>query len=178
MAKLPSAYAWLAKEPGPRMLREALACYGVRETAGPGNTRDIMAWADEIAGDVRRVYTADSIPWCGLFVAIVAKRAGKPLPSSPLWARAWASWGEAAARAELGDVLVFQRNGGGHVGLYVGEDAAAYHVLGGNQGDAVSIVRIAKSRCIAARRLYATAKPGNVRPVSLTARGRVSTNEG
>lgn len=54
------------------MLREALACYGVRETAGPGNTRDIMAWADEIAGDVRRVYTADSIPWCGLFVALDA----------------------------------------------------------------------------------------------------------
>ena len=159
------------------MLREALACYGVRETVGPGNTREIMAWADEIGGDVRRIYTADSIPWCGLFVAIVAQRAGKPLPSSPLWARAWASWGEAAARAELGDVLVFVRNGGGHVGVYVGEDETAYHVLGGNQGDTVSITRIAKARCIAARRLYATAKPGNVRPVSLTARGRVSTNE-
>lgn len=178
MAKLPTAYAWLAKEPGPKMLREALACYGVRETAGAGNTPEIMRWADYVGPDVRRVYTGDDVPWCGLFVAFVAKRAGKPLPSNPLWARAWQTWGDKAPRAELGDVLVFGRpGGGGHVGLYVGEDATTYAVLGGNQGDAVNIARIAKSRCVAVRRLYAIGKPANVRPVSLTARGRVSTNE-
>ena len=48
-------------------------------------------------------------------------------------------------------MLVFTRPGGGHVGFYVGEDAAAYHILGGNQGDAVTIVRIVKSRYIARR---------------------------
>lgn len=178
MAKLPSAYAWLAKEPGPKMLREALACFGVRETAGAGNTPQIMQWADYLGGDVRRVYTADSIPWCGLFTAFVAQRAGKPLPPSPLWALSWATWGDKAPRAELGDVLVFTRpGGGGHVGLYVGEDATTYSVLGGNQGDAVSIVRVAKSRCVAARRLYAIGKPANVRPVKLSAKGALSTNE-
>jgi hypothetical protein len=50
-----------------------------------------------------------------------------------------------------GAVLVFEREGGGHVGFYVGEDSTHYHVLGGNQGDAVSIVRIARSRSIARR---------------------------
>ena len=35
----------------------------------------------------------------------------------------------------LGDILTFKRNGGGHVGLYVGEDKDCYHVLGGNQGN-------------------------------------------
>lgn len=174
---LPKAYAWLAREPGPNMLAEALKLYGTRETSGPGNTPDIMAWARELGGSVARVYSADAIPWCGLFMAIVASRAGKPLPASPLWARAWATWGEKAPRAELGDVLVFVRKGGGHVGLYVGEDATAYHVLGGNQGDAVSITRIAKSRCIAARRLYAIGKPANVRRIRLSASGRLSTNE-
>ena len=95
------------------MLVEALACYDVRETQGAANAPEIMRWADYIGGDVRRVYMADSIPWCGLFVAFVAKRAGKPLPASPLWARAWASWGDKAPRAELGDVLVFVRSGVG-----------------------------------------------------------------
>lgn len=177
MAELPTAYAWLAREPAPKMLREALACYGVRETAGAGNTPEIMRWADYVGGDVRRVYTADAIPWCGLFVAFCAKRAGKSIPPSPLWALSWATWGDKAPRAELGDVLVFKRPGGGHVGLYVGEDASSYFVLGGNQGDAVSIVRIAKSRCVAVRRLYAIGKPANVRAIKLTAKGALSTNE-
>jgi hypothetical protein len=48
-----------------------------------------------------------------------------------------------APAAALGDVLAFVRNGGGHVGLYVDEDASAYHVLGGNQSDRVSITRVA-----------------------------------
>jgi uncharacterized protein (TIGR02594 family) len=174
---LPKAYAWLASEPGPKMLVEALKLYGTRETAGAGNTPAIMEWARETGGDVARVYSADSVPWCGLFAAIIAKRAGKSLPASPLWARAWATWGDRSPRASLGDVLVFVRPGGGHVGLYVGEDASAYHVLGGNQGDAVSIVRIAKSRCIAARRSYAIAAPANVRVVRLASTGRVSKNE-
>ena len=48
-------------------------------------------------------------------------------------------------------MLVFERDGGGHVGFYVGEDGTHYHVLGGNQDDAVSIAKIAKSRLVASR---------------------------
>lgn len=174
---LPKAFAWLEREPGPTMLLEALKLYGVKETSGPRNTPEIMAWAREIGGGVERVYTADSVPWCGLFVSVIAKRANKPPCAQPLWARAWASWGEKSPRAALGDVLVFVRQGGGHVGLYVGEDAGAYCVLGGNQGDAVSFTWIAKSRCIAARRFYRVAPPANVRPVFLKRSGALSTNE-
>lgn len=174
---VPANFQWLLKEPGPRILVEALKLYGVRETAGPGNTTAIMAWADELGPGVRKVYTADSIPWCGLFMGVVAKRAGKDLPASPLWARAWASWGEKSPQAGLGDVLVFVRNGGGHVGVYIGEDASAYCVLGGNQGDAVSLTWIAKTRCIAVRRQYRTGTPANVRPIRLKRSGALSRNE-
>jgi len=45
-----------------------------------------------------------------------------------------------------GCILTFTRAGGGHVGFYVGEDDTHLHVLGGNQGDAVSITRIARNR--------------------------------
>ena len=48
-------------------------------------------------------------------------------------------------------MLVFDRAGGGHVGFYVGEDLTSYDVLGGNQGDRVSIMRLEKSRCVARR---------------------------
>lgn len=177
MTALPKAYAWLAHEPGPRMILEARRLLGIQETLGPANTPAIMQWAHELGDGVARVYSADSIPWCGLFIAIVAKRAGKALPASPLWARSWASWGEKSPLAALGDVLVFVREGGGHVGLYIGEDHDDYFVLGGNQSDGVNIKRIERSRCIAARRLYRTGPPGNVRQILLSASGEVSTNE-
>ena len=175
--KLPAAYAWLAREAAPRVLVEALALYGTRETAGAANNPTILAWAKETGLD--RDYRSDDVAWCGLFVATVFKRAGFEPVKAPLWARNWAAFGTKADKASLGDVLVFERaGGGGHVGLYVGEDASAYHVLGGNQGDAVSIVRVAKSRCLAVRRCpWRLAQPPAVRPVRLAAGGAISTNE-
>jgi len=177
MAALPSAYAWLSKEPGPRILLEALALYGTVEVPGSGNSPTIMAWAKEVG--LSSVYSADSIPWCGLFAAVIAKRATWEPVKDPLWARNWSTFGQPADRASLGDILVFVRDGGGHVGLYVGEDSAGYyHVLGGNQSDRVCITRIAKSRCIAVRRpKWRIAQPANVRPVILAASGAISTNE-
>lgn len=167
-------YDWLNHEPGPKMLLEALSLLGTKEKLGNANNPRILGWATEagIAG-----YTADSIPWCGLFLGVCAHRAGKALPEKPLWARSWALFGTKSAKASLGDVLVFSRNGGGHVGIYVGEDDGCFHILGGNQGDSVSIVRIAKNRLIAARNHYAVAAPGNVRAIKLAANGRISTNE-
>jgi uncharacterized protein (TIGR02594 family) len=171
---LPKPYAWLTKEPGPKMLKEALKLYGTQEKTGDGNNPEILAWAKEcgIVG-----YSADSVPWCGLFMAVVAWRAGKSIADKPLWAKSWAKWGTQAPHPQIGDVLVFSRPGGGHVGLYVGEDALCYHILGGNQGDAVSIVRISTLRCIAVRRMYSIAAPANVRAVMLVSSGKVSTNE-
>lgn len=170
---LPLAYAWLSAEPGPRMLTEALRLYGTVETPGRQDNPIILAWAKEVGLEN---YTHDETPWCGLLMAVVAKRAGKPVPEKPLWALNWARWGE-PSRPELGAVLAFRRPGGGHVGEYCGEDADAYHVLGGNTRNAVSIARIAKTRLVACRAIYAVGRPANVRPVWLTASGELSTDE-
>lgn len=173
---LPARYAWLDKEPGPKMLKEALALYGTLEAPGAKDNPVILAWARE-AG-LGKSYSHDSIPWCGLFMAVVAKRAGKPVVDSPLWALSWADFGKPVHQPMLGDVLTFKRNGGGgHVALYVGEDAGAYHCLGGNQSDSVCITRIAKARLYRARRPSYSAKPANVRKVMLAASGQLSTNE-
>lgn len=166
-------YNWLKKEPAPRMLLEALKLYGVTEKDGSGNNPEILSWAKETG---LKQYTQDEIPWCGLFMAVIAKRAGKSLPKSPLWARDWAKWGN-PCEPELGCVLVFERGSGGHVGLYVGEDLECYHVLGGNQGDKVCVTRIKKGRLLASRNLYVIGKPNNVRRIFLSPTGAISTNE-
>lgn len=172
---LPVQYRWLEKEQGPRMLVEALALFGTVEAPGSRDNPTILAWASEVG--LSKTYSHDSIPWCGLFMAVVAKRAGKPVVDSPLWALSWADFGKAVSAPMLGDVLTFKRNGGGHVALYVGEDASAYHCLGGNQSDKVCITRIAKSRLYRARRPLYNAQPGNVRKVRLASTGKLSTNE-
>ena len=172
---LPSQYQWVKSllQP-PRVLAEALKLYGIVETPGPVNTPAIMAWAKEL----NLPYQADAVPWCGLFAAYVVDRAGFNPVAGPLWARNWAQFGNKAI-AGLGDVLVFKRDGGGHVGFYVAEDATHYHALGGNQGDKVSIVRIDKARCIAVRRCpWRESQPISVRPYHVAATGKISTNEG
>lgn len=176
----PDGYEWLGKiGPLPRVIAEALALYGTREVAGAANNPAILKWAAEVGKDVAAAYGADSVPWCGLFAAVVCKRAGKPVIAGPLWARNWAKFGNKAAVPSLGDVLVFERaGGGGHVGFYVAEDESAFHVLGGNQSDAVTIARIAKSRCVAVRRPpFAVAMPASATPYHVAASGALSGNE-
>jgi uncharacterized protein (TIGR02594 family) len=149
-------YEWLSKEGAPKMLVEALKLYGTKETVGKANNPLILLWAQEVGGTVAKDYTADSIPWCGLAMAIVAKRAEKEIPAGPLWALNWKNFGEETKEPGLGDILVFKRKTAtgtaGHVGLYIGEDSECYHVLGGNQSDAFNIARVPKERLVAARR--------------------------
>jgi uncharacterized protein (TIGR02594 family) len=161
----------------PRMVVEARKLLGTVETPGPGNNPTILEWAAELG--LSNIYTADAIPWCGLFMAIVAHRAGKALPPSPLWALSWSNFGTPAGQPCLGDVLVFVREGGGHVTLYVGEDRAGYfHCLGGNQSDQVCVERIAKARLHAARRPpFQIQMPPSCEPIILDPDGRISENE-
>jgi len=175
---LPKPYAWLADEPGPRILKEMVALHGTLEAPGKRNNPMILMWAKHIG--LGSVYKADSVAWCGLTVAYAAAQAGfdHAPRGNALWARNWAVWGNPADKPALGDVLVFARKAGGHVGLYVAEDATAFHVIGGNQGDSVSIKRIAKSRLLAARRCpWRVNQPANVRRVVMTAAGGLSKNE-
>jgi uncharacterized protein (TIGR02594 family) len=159
----------------PRVISIGLELLGTIESPGSKNNPTIMKWAKECYIDDS--YDADSIPWCGLFVAVVVKRSGRDFVKAPLWARSWAKWGEESEEASLGDVLVFSRNGGGHVGFYIAEDDDCYHVLGGNQSDAVTIARIKKSRCIAVRKPRYNNRPKSAIPYMVGATGDVSINE-
>lgn len=132
----------------PPWLVAAGALIGVSEIPGPKSSPTIMSWVSRLKSALGMAYTDDAIPWCGVFVAHVLAEAGFVPPPVAVRAKSWASFGIGLAAGSPGAVLVFSREGGGHVGFYVSEDVAYYHVLGGNQGDSVSLTRILKSRLV------------------------------
>lgn len=179
---LPENFKWLDNEGAPKMIVEAIKLYGIKETIGSANNPIILEWAKKIG--VATEYNSDSIPWCGLYIGVVAMRAGKEVPKHPLYALNWNSFGTQTYEPMLGDILTFKRFNkdgksiGGHVGLYIGESADSYFVLGGNQGDQVSIARLLKTRLSQARHpIYSIAPPPNVRKIFLLNSGQLSNNE-
>ena len=160
---LPAAFAYLTHEPGPKILLAALEFHGLQEVPGPRNSAEIIRFASAVGAN--SYYQSDATPWCALFMAYCAKVAGFKLPPDPLAALSWAQFGHPAPGgvALLGDVLVKARVGGGHVGLYVGENATHYAVLGGNQGNRVGIAWFPKSVFRHVRRCsWKVAQPANV----------------
>jgi uncharacterized protein (TIGR02594 family) len=170
-------YDYLNTIRSPKLLMEALKLSGVEEIVGDKHNPIILKWAEDIG--LKRQYTADEIPWCGLYVAYVVYMAGYNGVINPLWAKNWLNFGVKQSEAMLGDILIFTRpGGGGHVGFYVGEDDKCYHVLGGNQGNSVKIDRILKSRCMGIQRCdWKVGQPKTVKKYFVTPSGAVSTNE-
>ena len=169
-------YGWLTRgDPLPRMVAETLKIFGTQEKLGSGDNPVILEWAQEVGGNVAQSYPADSIPWCGLTMAVVARRAGKTPPVKPLWALNWLNFGKASGQPDLGDVVVFVRPGGGHVGIYVGEDADDYHVLAGNQNDTVCIRPYSKERFLEARKPLYMTPPASAVPIMLDSDGNLVT---
>lgn len=170
-------YNYLKTETAPKLLVEAYKLIGIKETLGKESNPTLLAWAQKLG--LKNTYTADEIPWCGLFVAYACFMAGKEPVKNPLWARNWLNFGTEEQTAMLGDILVFSRGANsGHVGIYVGEDDKCYHVLGGNQGDEVSIKRVPRVRLLGARRTkWSVAQPSNVRVIKVNGDGLISDKE-
>lgn len=91
-------------------------------------------------------------PWCGSIMAYWMEQCGILYPKNYYVARAWLNWGATLSTACVGCVVVFERGTGGHVGLVVGTDSRGnLMVLGGNQGDEVSIRAFALPRVLGYR---------------------------
>lgn len=94
-------------------------------------------------------------PWCGAFVATVAKRAGKGIPGGHLRAASWKRAGKAVSlkSARKGDVVVVRTRRGHHVGFYAGRSKGRVQLLGGNQSNMVKISNYRIGNVISVRRL-------------------------
>lgn len=163
----------------PIWLSVAAAFLGLREIAGPQSSILILRWVKDIGAPAW--FDNDDKPWCALFVNRILLACGLPVAGKGfdlLRAKSFESWGRAQTAPSVGAVLVFTRDGGGHVGFYLGENEHAYLVRGGNQGNAVSDTWISKSRLSAIRWPDGVPLPLEIGPVMLDANGApVSSNE-
>lgn len=129
---------------------------GVREVIGADDSATIIAmlrldgeWPDH-----------DEVPWCSAALNYWAWLLRLPRSKS-LAARSWLGVGVPVTldQAAVGyDVVVLwrgQRTGTtGHVGLFAGRAPGGVYLLGGNQGDAVSVAMFPEDRVLGVRRLY------------------------
>jgi uncharacterized protein (TIGR02594 family) len=150
---------------------------GTREIAGPKSNIKILDMAKRIGGWVKSFFTDDDIPWCGLFVGDCLVESGYPASAQTLAARSYESYGVALQEPALGAIVVFVRQGGGHVGFYLGETVNAYRILGGNQSNTVSETWIEKNRSVAVRWPAAAPLPLQGRIILASNGERLSTNE-
>lgn len=143
------------------------------------NRSALMAW---LRSDGRTLGDPAKLPWCGdaIETAMALTLPTEPLPSNPYLARNWLKFGVPLGRPALGAVIVFWRGSkagtSGHVGFYAGEDAQAYHVLGGNQSNAITIARLDKARVLGFRWPAKFPLP-TTGAVHLTTTGALSRNE-
>ena len=134
-----SRYQWIA---------EAESLKGLREIKGAATEPRIAGWLKKL----RAWWGDDETPWCGTFAAHCVTVAGIKPPSAWYRAKAWATWGKRLSVPCYGCVVVFDRAGGGHVAFVVGRDQhGRLMCIGGNQGDAVSVVPFERTRAIAYR---------------------------
>lgn len=124
-------------------ITEALKLIGVAETKGARHTPEVVQmWRDIKRGGIKD----DETPWCAAFVGAMLERAG--VKSSRFEsAKSYLTWGTRLTAPAPGCIVVFTREGGGHVGFVVGQDVAGnLQVLGGNQADAVNVRTFSRSR--------------------------------
>lgn len=120
----------------PKWLQLARKFEGLREVKGGAHAPEIVQfWKDIKRGGIKD----DETPWCAAFVGAMLERSG--IRSTRFEsAKSYLDWGESISEPCVGCIVVFSREGGGHVGFVVGRDAAGnLLVLGGNQGDAVNV---------------------------------------
>ena len=93
--------------------------------------------------------------WCAAFVNATLSKTGLN-GTGALNARSFLNWGTEVTQPQLGDVVVLSRGDNpaqGHVGFFKGFDGDGnILLLGGNQGDAVSVQSYDKSRLLGYRR--------------------------
>lgn len=156
----------------PAWLVEAKRHVGLKEIPGPRHNSTILGWLRKL----RAWWSEDEMPWCGTFVAHCLQEAGLPIIKNWFRAKDWAAYGSNLRSTHVapGAILVFARQGGGHVGFYVGDDANFFYVLGGNQSNGVNVMKLAKARCIAIR--WPAGQPVLGGPVRMSG-GVVSDNE-
>lgn len=146
----------------PSWLIEARKHLGLSEVKGAAHNAEILKmWRDIKRGGIKD----DETPWCAAFVGAMLERTG--IKSSRFEsAKSYLQWGDLLTQPVVGCVVVFTRDGGGHVGFVVGQDVQGHLlVLGGNQGDAVNVRSFPRTRVSGYRWPSGFLMPGALLPI-------------
>lgn len=158
-------------------IEEAKKHIGLKEIPGPKHNPVILGWLDAMKAP-SWLERSDETAWCGLMTAYCMKQSGVAVPTYWMRALAWSEWGVKLSKPIDGCVVVFKRTGGGHVGFVMGETKDGYlSVLGGNQGNAVTIAKFDKSRVVGYYWPKEFPVPANGKISIVSSSGTVSTNE-
>lgn len=143
---------------GPPWLVEARKLVGLREIVGSRHEARILQFFAE-AGHPG--IHDDETAWCAAFVGAMLRRAGYS-SSGALNARSYLNFGTKLEKPTLGCIVVFKRGSSswqGHVAFFLRDLGAYIEVLGGNQGNAVSIARYRKADLLGYRWPLITSAP-------------------
>lgn len=135
----------------PKWLEIARTDIGIAEIAGPKANPRIMQYYRAAGANWAK---DDAVPWCGAAMAAWVSIAGFPVPAESARARAWLDWGVPMEQPKPGAITVLKRGAdeaAGHVCLFLEDRGDRILVLGGNQGDAVSITSFPKRDVIGYR---------------------------
>jgi uncharacterized protein (TIGR02594 family) len=153
---------------------EAKKHIGLKEIPGPKHNSVILGWLKSL----KAWWSEDETPWCGTFVAHCMKTCNISVPNNWMRALAWAEWGVKLSSPVNGCVVVFKRAGGGHVGFVMGQTTDGFlSVLGGNQGNSVTVAKFDKGRVVGYYWPKEVSMPSNGKLNIVSNSGTVSTNE-
>lgn len=141
------------------MIEVAYRFLGIAEVSGHTSNPQILAMLQLDDSSVQD----DETPWCSAFVNYITWLFALPRSRS-LAARSWLRVGDAIplSSAREGDIVVLSRgpepqpgpevlDAPGHVGFLINADTQYVAVLGGNQGNKVSIATFPSSRILGVR---------------------------
>jgi len=137
----------------PAWVERARRNLGVKETPGPVSTASILKY--RIMGKCLLKGDDGDVPWCAIFCNAMLEAVGIKGTRSAM-ARSFSRWGQdcTVTKIPLGAVVVLSSTRGpasGHVGFAVALSPTHVWLLGGNQGDAVSVAPFKRSRIVAVR---------------------------
>jgi uncharacterized protein (TIGR02594 family) len=132
-------------------MKLAKAELGTKEVPGDGDNERVLEYHRIGAPKLRA--QSDSVPWCAAFVGWVLAKSNIPVTGLAS-ARSYLNWGYKISKFKPGCVVVMKRGNSswqGHVTFGVSEGLLHVMCLGGNQGDAVSLVKYPKSSILGYR---------------------------
>lgn len=124
---------------------------GLKEIKGAKHNPEIIEMFDAVGHDWIK---DDETPWCAAFVGWCLKSVGIP-HLNEVAARKYEKYGNETKKPKVGDIVVIWRGSAaswmGHVGFLHSMDETHISILGGNQGNEVSIRKYPRGRLLSFR---------------------------